>query len=127
MSRTLRTELRSVFAMRLPVRYHIEGEAEMGTGQTVAIGSEIVRFQGDRNLKTGYRIRLELAWPALLPDGTSLNLWMSGRVSSSSLAEIEVRVTSYEFRTRRKTRAEAGTPASGGAAPSLIRVAQAGA
>lgn len=109
--------------MRLPLRYHIEGQAEMGTGQTVAIGSEIVRFQGDLNLTAGHKIRLELAWPASLPDGTDLNLWMAGIVTGSSPSEIGVRVTTYEFRTRRKARpAPAADTASGS-----VRMAKAGA
>jgi hypothetical protein len=45
---------------------------------------------------------MELAWPASLDDGTNLNLWMFGTVVRSARVEVEVRITAYEFHTRRR-------------------------
>jgi len=105
MSRTPRTDFRALFPIGLPVKYQTEPPAFAGMGQTLIIGSDLVRFLCDRHLDVGQDIRLELAWPAPLPDGARLNLWMFGRVARCSLAsEIEVRVAKYEFRTRRKAR-----------------------
>ena len=102
MSRTPRTDFRALFPIGLPVTYHTVAPESSGKGQSLVIGSDLVRFLSDRDLAVGQKLRLELAWPAPLPDGTGLNLWLYGSVARSSFAEVEMRVTKYEFRTRRK-------------------------
>ncbi|MBZ5577765.1 MAG: hypothetical protein LAP40_14485 [Acidobacteriia bacterium] len=125
MSRPPRTDLKALFPIGLSVRYEAESPDCAGQGKTVAIGSELVRFLSDRDLDVGQKIRLELAWPAPLPDGTGLNLWMFGKVAKASFLEVEVRVSNYEFRTRRKARPAPAVPATHSVA-GLARVARTG-
>ncbi len=72
-----------------------------GNGRTLAMSSVMVRFESDRPLPRDRRIRLVLAWPAALPDGTELNLWIAGVVTRSISGRTDVRVANYEFKTRR--------------------------
>jgi hypothetical protein len=65
------------------------------------MSSEMVRFECDRKLQRDRKVRLVLAWPAALPDGTELNLWIQGTVAHCALGKVDVRVIGYEFRTRR--------------------------
>ena len=126
MSRTSRCDLRASFPIELSVKYEITvPRRATGEGRTVTLGSDVVRFLSDRNLEIGIKVQLEVAWPALLPDGTGLNLWIYGRVARSSYLEVEVRVSSYEFRTRRRMQAAVAATANG-AKPALVRVARAG-
>lgn len=90
------------YALSLPVRYESEErDGVSGQGRTTAVSSKAVRFSCNQNLRVGTRLRLELAWPAMLPDGTKLNLWIFGKVTRTQLLEAEVEVARYEFRTRR--------------------------
>ena len=82
--------------------YETDLRDRAGQGQILALSSQIVRFSTDQNLRVGQRIRMELAWPAPLEDGTDLNLWMFGAVVRSARVEVEVRITAYEFHTRRR-------------------------
>jgi hypothetical protein len=91
-----------LYPIHLPVAYETDSRDRAGQGQTLALSSRIVRFSTDQNLRVGQRIRMELEWPALLNDRTNLNLWMFGMVVSSARVEVEVRITAYEFHTRRK-------------------------
>jgi hypothetical protein len=89
------------YPIQLPVQYLLsDRESSSGEGRTLAISSETVRFECDRALPVGRKIRLVLAWPAALPDGTALNLWISGTIARCAAGEIEVCVVTYEFRTR---------------------------
>ena len=87
-----------LYPIHLPVAYETDSRDRAGQGQTLALSSRIVRFSTDQNLRVGQRIRMELAWPAPLDDGTNLNLWMLGTVVRSARVEVEVRITAYEFR-----------------------------
>lgn len=90
------------YALTLPLRYQAqEQEGLSGRGRSLAVSSKSIRFVCDRALRTGLRIRVELEWPAGLPDGTKLNLWIYGVVMHSFSSESEVRINRYEFRTRR--------------------------
>ena len=91
-----------LYPIHLPVAYETDSRDRAGQGQTLALSSRIVRFSTDQNLRVGQRIRMELAWPAPLDDGTNLNLWMFGTVVRSARVEVEVRITAYEFYTRRR-------------------------
>jgi hypothetical protein len=91
-----------LYPIHLPVAYETDSRDRAGQGQTLALSSRIVRFSTDQNLRVGQRIRMELAWPAPLDDGTNLNLWMFGTVVRSARVEVEVRITAYEFHTRRR-------------------------
>jgi hypothetical protein len=100
-----RSNSQSLYPIQLPVRYEIvtrdRVRGQQGEGLTISIGSRTVRFRTDRELEVSRKVKLEMAWPASLPDGTSLNLWIHGRVIRSSASNAEVQVAKYEFRTRR--------------------------
>ena len=91
-----------LYPIHLPVAYETESLDHAGQGRTLALSSRIVRFSTNQNLRVGQRIRMELAWPAPLDDGTNLDLWMFGTVVRSACVEVEVRITAYEFHTRRR-------------------------
>jgi hypothetical protein len=90
-----------LYPIHLPVAYETESRDRAGQGRTLALSSRIVRFSTDQHLRVGQRIRMELAWPAPLDDGTNLDLWMFGTVVSRAGVEVEVRITAYEIHTRR--------------------------
>jgi len=96
-----RNRRKVLYPIELPVEYKLrEKDSVAGHGRTRAISSDVIQFEADRGLPENRKIRLALAWPAALPDGTALNLWIIGTVTRSALCEIEVRIGSYEFRTR---------------------------
>jgi len=101
---TMRKDCCIQYSIELAVKYETgPKEAATGRGRTLTIGSKMVRFMSDRNLRPGRSILLRLAWPTLTADGTELNLWMSGEIIRSTLWVVEVRVSRYEFRTRRRS------------------------
>ena len=125
MARTSRFDLRPSFPIELSVKYETGASPRIaGAGRTLTLGSDAVRFLSDRNLDVGVKVQLEVAWPALLPDGAGLNLWVYGKVARSSFLEVEVRVSSYEFRTRRRGQASMAAPTH--SKPALTRAARAG-
>src|SRR5690348_352079 len=90
------------YPIEIPVSYEIPGTPRVsGTGRTQAISSDFLRIESDRPLAVGLKIRVSLAWPASLPNGTRLNLWIEGEIADSVLQQITVKVVRYEFRTRR--------------------------
>ncbi len=83
----------------------MRGEIQVaGQGRTVTIGSRSIRFVCERPLPLNEKIQLVVVWPATLPDGTGLNLWIEGTTLRNALNEVDVRVDRYEFRTRRAAR-----------------------
>lgn len=91
-----------LYPIELPVRYEMqEQERAAGQGRTVAMSSELIRFECEQKLPRDRKVRLVLAWPASLPDGTELNLWIQGTITRCALGKVDVRVVGYEFRTRR--------------------------
>lgn len=100
------------YALMLPLKYQPEEQQGFsGRGQTLTVSSKSIRFRCDRELRVGLKIRLELEWPAGLPDGTRLNLWVYGVVTRSAKSESDVRINRYEFRTRRSPQAAAAVAA----------------
>ena len=92
--------LRYSYPIELPLQYKLDGKGGIaGNGQTYAITGQIVRFRCDQSLPSGRRIRLTLAWPAVLPDDRTLNLCILGTITRGVLAEVEVRVVRYAFRS----------------------------
>jgi hypothetical protein len=91
-----------LYPIHLPMAYETDSRDRAGQGRTLALSSQIVRFSTDQNLRVGQRIRMELAWPAPLDDGTNLNLWMYGTVVRAARVAVEVRITAYEFHTQRR-------------------------
>jgi hypothetical protein len=95
----------TVYALRFPLQYWTAPRngipGQIGEGMTTAISSRLVQFRSDRSLAAGCKIQLQIAWPAGLPDGVRLNLCICG-VTQSASGNVEVSVTKYEFRTRRR-------------------------
>jgi hypothetical protein len=87
------------YPIQVRLRYEMDNELP-GHSRTVSLSREIVRFECEEPLPVGMPIRLILMWPAALPDGTPLNLWISGKIDRNLPHQVEVRVISYEFRTR---------------------------
>lgn len=87
------------YPIQVRLRFEVENEL-LGHGRTVGISREVVRFESDQTLPLGRAVRLILMWPAALPDGTPLNLWINGRIARNLPHQVEVQVLSYEFRTR---------------------------
>ena len=89
------------YPIALDLRYESLGHNPVkGVGRTIAIKSKAVRFATDQNLKVGLQLSLAISWPAQLPDGTGLNLAISGVVARSELGAAELTVARHEFRTR---------------------------
>lgn len=117
-----------LYPIELPVRYQAVGSKQLsGSAHTLVISSGTLRLSCDRALSAHLKIRISIAWPASLPDGTRLNLWIQGEVVRSVLKEVTVKVNRYEFRTRRPVQSSNG--AIGGTLPqsALGRTAGAGA
>ena len=100
------------YPIQSPLQYEILDHSS-GHGRIVELSSHLVRFECNGTLPEGVAIRLILMWPARLPDGTDLNLWIKGVVIGRVWGEIEVRVVSYEFRTRSAHLSSLDRPALG--------------
>jgi hypothetical protein len=108
------------YPIELPVSYEILGSgSQSGNGRTRVISSETLGFDSDRILGEGLKIRVNVAWPAALPDGTRLNLCIHGEVVRSDATGTTVKVIRYEFRTRRPIRS-ASDPLGGSSVESGI-------
>jgi hypothetical protein len=95
----------TLYPIELPMRYESRAHGSVkGFGRTLAINRRTVRFASDRDLQVGLSVCLVISWPAQLADGAGLSLSMFGWIEQSTRGEVEVRVSSHEFRTRRGTR-----------------------
>lgn len=93
------------YPVQLRVRYQtLGGNPVFGEGRTLTISRDTLHFLCDRTLLRNTRIQVVLGWPATLPDGTCLNLWIRGTITGSAAGRVEVRVATYEFKTRRDPR-----------------------
>ena len=88
------------YPLEMPLRYTMENQIA-GSGRTIELNAEVVRFECDRTLPLGRNIQLVLSWPATLPDGTHLNLWVVGVTADALCRDVAVEVVRHEFRTRR--------------------------
>jgi hypothetical protein len=118
----------SLYPIELPLTYTTSNwERISGHGRSVAVGSQIVRFECDRELPVNCKIQLTLPWPATLPDGTRLSLWIFGDTTRSSGRELTMRVIKYDFRTRRAAQPAPSASASKSLQEALARVVRVGA
>ena len=89
------------YPIQLPMQYQTSGVRSVkGSGQTISMNSKTVRFISDHDLRAGLEVCLVISWPAYLPDGTALNLFMFGSIERSLSLEVDVGISRYEFRTR---------------------------
>ena len=109
-ARTVTATAMPSYPVELPIQYKMLGETQVaGQGRTVTIGSRSIRLFCDRPLPLNEKIQVVVVWPATLPDGTGLNLWIEGATLRNVLSDVEICVDRYEFRTRRAAR-RAGSP-----------------
>jgi hypothetical protein len=109
-----------LYPIELPFRYAVSGRERIsGEGRTMTMGSRKLRIDCDRPLRANLRIQLTLQWPAALPDGTRLSLWISGKTTRAGSRENLIQVTKHEFRTRR--------PVQPAPANAIVRVTRIGA
>ena len=75
-----------------------------GNGRTVDLSSRGARILADQSLPNGGKVELCIAWPAVLPDGVALNLFVSGHVVRCGESGAEhyaaIRFQRYLFRIR---------------------------
>ena len=104
------------YPVELSVRYQTQGANPVtGEGRTLTMSRDTLEFMCDRILSRNLKIQLVLGWPATLPDGTCLNLWILGTIARSAAGCVEVKVDTYEFRTRRDARRVDGLVGKNGA------------
>ena len=100
--------------IELPIRHELaNGAGGVGGGRTVRMGRRGVAFISDKPLPVNGKFRLTLKWPAPLPDGTALNLWIVGTVMREDARLVEVESSRYEFRTRGKAETDASQQVDG--------------
>lgn len=86
---------------------------ERGTGQTLEISRQGIRVKPLEILTPGVTdIKLQIAWPAALDDGTRLKLVVLGRPSWNGSRLVEVIILKHEFRTAPKGTALTGSSAA---------------
>jgi len=104
------------YPVQLSVRYQTQGaNPAAGEGRTLTMSRDTLEFMCDRTLPRNLKIQVVLGWPATLPDGTSLNLWIRGTIAGCAGGRVEVRIGSYEFRTRPDVRRVNGLVSRNGA------------
>jgi hypothetical protein len=92
----------SLCSIELPMEYRLlKPNGLYGEGRTLAMCSRLVRFSCDADLPPGQMVTLVVAWPAELADGTKLSLWFSGKIVLSVCSEVDVKISRWEFKTRR--------------------------
>ena len=105
---------RGNYPIELPIRYQlINGAGGTGSGTTTRMSSRGVVFISDQRLPVNGKLRLTLPWPALLPDGIELNLWIVGTVVRQDFRLIEVEISRHEFRTRGKAQTDVSQQGDG--------------
>jgi hypothetical protein len=93
----------SRYPIACDVRYKVLGtraHGKSGTGKTIEISSEGVRFAAESSLPVRALIELSITWPAKLNEICGLKLVVRGRVIRSAGNTIAVRIDKSEFRTR---------------------------
>lgn len=73
---------------------------QRGTGETIEISSSGVRVKTAESVDASVnQMRLSIAWPVKLDDGTRLQLVVQGPVARAAATLMEVAFWQYEFRT----------------------------
>jgi len=73
---------------------------QRGTGETAEISSSGVRVKTAESVDENVnQMRLAIAWPVALDDGTKLQLVVQGPVAHAAATLMEVTFWQYEFRT----------------------------
>lgn len=72
---------------------------DRGTGTTIDVSSRGVLIHADRELSTGLRIELSIAWPVLLRNVAPLQLRVRGEIVRVVGRTAAIHFGHYEFRT----------------------------
>jgi hypothetical protein len=94
------------FPIRRELRYKLTKSgvtAEVGTSETVDIGSGGVSFAMEHELPVGSIIELSISWPVLLEQNTPMRLNVFGRVVRNEPGKCACTVERYEFRTQARS------------------------
>jgi hypothetical protein len=92
------------FPFREEVRYRAlsaKASGLEGLGKTIDMSSSGVRFTTEAELSHGRLVECAVNWPARLDGACPLQLVAVGRVVRSDAASAVVRITKYEFKTRK--------------------------
>lgn len=91
------------FPIQRELRYKVLRDnrvVEIGTGQTVNIGSGGVAFRVEHELALDCLIELSISWPVLLDKNCGVRLVTFGRLLRSSSGLCACTIDKYEFRTQ---------------------------
>jgi len=78
----------------------VSRRSTIGVGKTTKMGSQEVCFTTQHALQPGERVRLVVAWPAMLGDTCMMNLEILGSVVRSEPGTAAIKIARHEFRTR---------------------------
>ncbi|HVN06694.1 MAG TPA: hypothetical protein VMT86_19885 [Bryobacteraceae bacterium] len=95
------------FPIEQEVRYQcVTGSriSAAGTGKTLEISSDEIRFTTEQSLRPGANVRLAMDWPAKLDNTCFMKLEIRGSVVHSEAHTAAVKIARYEFRTRAPVR-----------------------
>lgn len=90
------------FPIEQDCRYCVKGRrlSAVGVGKTIEISSDEVRFTTQHPLERGEKVRLAVAWPAMLDNACLLKLEICGRVVRSEPGTAAIEIAHHDFRTR---------------------------
>ncbi len=104
-TRPLRAQGR-LYPIRLTLAYQAYRNGDViqrGVGQTVEMSSTRIRIVSPETLdRSATEIKLSIAWPIPLEDGTPLQFVVQGRPAWNEAESGMVLIASYEFRTAPK-------------------------
>ena len=113
-----------LYPIRLMLSYSAYRNGDViqrGAGQTIEMSSTRIRIKSAETLDpSATEIKLSIAWPIPLEDGTGLQFVVQGRPAWDEAESGTVLIASYEFRTAPKNPINAADAPSA-AAPGLTR------
>ena len=95
----LRGKQRYELGMDLSYSYRRYGSTWFGTGRTMDLSDEAVRFENDGKVPRGVEVELRIAWPFRLQSVCPLELVVRGPVVRSGADGAVLKMKSFEFRT----------------------------
>jgi hypothetical protein len=85
--------------MELSYSYRRNGSTWFGTGRTMDLSDEAVRFENDGRIPGGVEVELRIAWPFRLQSVCPLELVVRGPVVRAGADSAVLKMKSFEFRT----------------------------
>jgi hypothetical protein len=94
----------SRFPVHEEVRYKVlqpsKAPPQIGSGQTLNIGSGGILFTTQEKLTIGRTVEISVNWPARLDGTCPLKFVATGKVVRAETGKAAVRIERYEFKTR---------------------------